>query len=216
MMKLYIVRHGETDWNKARRIQGHSDIPLNEYGLYLAGQTAEGLRDVAFDIVYTSPLMRARQTADAIIRDREVRVIEEERIAEMNFGAYEGMCISGRDRAAQGEAFDKFFLDTAHFVPAEGGESVRGLLERTGEFLREICSKPGLQEKTVLVSTHGAALTALLNNIKGNLDIGAFWEKGVPANCAVTVVAVSGGVPRIEKENLVFYREPVRAWKAGE
>ena len=60
-MKLYIVRHGETDWNKSRRVQGFSDIPLNDYGIYLAGETAKGLRDVAFDLAYTSPLIRAKR-----------------------------------------------------------------------------------------------------------------------------------------------------------
>lgn len=62
-MLLYIVRHGETDWNKAGKVQGRTDIPLNERGRYLAEATAEGMKDVRIDFCYTSPLIRAKETA---------------------------------------------------------------------------------------------------------------------------------------------------------
>ena len=70
-MKLYMVRHGETDWNKARRIQGQVDIPLNEFGRRLAKKTALGLADVPFDLCYTSPMSRAKETAKLILQGRE-------------------------------------------------------------------------------------------------------------------------------------------------
>ena len=75
-MKLYIVRHGETDWNKARKIQGRSDIPLNEFGRHLARETAKGLADVHFDLCFTSPLSRAKETAQIILDGRDVPIIE--------------------------------------------------------------------------------------------------------------------------------------------
>lgn len=62
-MKLYLVRHGETDWNKVKRIQGQVDIPLNQFGKRLAEETAEGLRDIPFDLCISSPLSRAHETA---------------------------------------------------------------------------------------------------------------------------------------------------------
>ena len=61
-MKIYFVRHGETIWNKEKKIQGQSDIPLNEYGRELAYVTANALQDIPFDIVYSSPLIRAKET----------------------------------------------------------------------------------------------------------------------------------------------------------
>lgn len=66
-MKLYLIRHGETDWNKEFKIQGSSDIELNEYGRELAFITREGLRHIPFDIAYTSPLKRAKETAEIIL-----------------------------------------------------------------------------------------------------------------------------------------------------
>lgn len=62
-MDIYLIRHGETDYNKARRIQGRCDIELNDYGRELAYLTAEGLKEVPFDVIFTSPLKRAKETA---------------------------------------------------------------------------------------------------------------------------------------------------------
>ncbi|MCI9439745.1 MAG: histidine phosphatase family protein [Ruminococcus sp.] len=211
-MKLYVVRHGETDWNKARRVQGHSDIPLNEYGIHLARQTAAGMKDIPFDMAYTSPLIRAKKTAEIILEGRNIPIFESEGIKEMGFGVYEGMCCSGEHKAADSEAFNRFFKDTGNYVPAEGGESIQALMERTGSFLKEVCEDEKLQGKHILISTHGAAMTALLNHIRGNLEIVDFWKWQVPANCAVTVVEVKDGVPAIVEENKIYYKEPVRRW----
>lgn len=215
-MKLYFVRHGETDWNLARRVQGHSDIPLNEYGRYLARETAKGLKSVPFDLAYTSPLIRARETAELILEGREIPIIDNEQIKELGFGVYEGMCISGEHKAPQTAEFNKFFTDTAHYVPAADAESVQQLLKRTGDFLQGLYCNPKLQDKTILISSHGAALTALLNNIKGRLNVAEFWKDKVPANCAVTIVEVENKTPKIIEENVVYYKEPVRAWNVGE
>ena len=215
-MKIYLVRHGETDWNKARRVQGHSDIPLNEYGRYLAEETAKGLKDVPFDVAYTSPLLRARETAELILAGRDIPIIDEEGIKELGFGEYEGMCISGIHKAPETEEFNRFFTDTAEYVPAEGAETVQELLERTGAFMERLYREPELQDKTILLSSHGAAMTALLNNIKGRTEVSEFWREGVPPNCAVTVIEIIDGVPRIVEENIVYYKEPVRQWSVGE
>lgn len=90
-MKLYIIRHGETDWNVKRRFQGRADIPLNEEGRRLARITSEALKETAFTKIYTSPLKRAYETAMIIKGDRDIPVIEEPRIIEIGFGEYEGL-----------------------------------------------------------------------------------------------------------------------------
>ena len=94
-MLLYIVRHGETDWNKAGKVQGRTDIPLNERGRYLAEATAEGMKDVRIDFCYTSPLIRAKETAQIILGEREIPLVEEKRIEEICFGKCEGMKFRG-------------------------------------------------------------------------------------------------------------------------
>ena len=75
-MKLYLVRHGETDWNKVKRIQGQVDIPLNQFGKRLAEETAEGLRDIPFDLCISSPLSRAHETARIILYGKDIPMPE--------------------------------------------------------------------------------------------------------------------------------------------
>ena len=70
-MRLYALRHGETSWNVQRRFQGQSDIPLNDKGILLAELTGEGLADIPFDLAFTSPLCRARQTAELVRPGRD-------------------------------------------------------------------------------------------------------------------------------------------------
>ena len=84
-MDIYLIRHGETDWNHMKKLQGTTDIPLNAYGIELAEKTAEGLKDVPFDRIYTSPLIRARKTAEIIRRDRPIEIIETDGLKEISF-----------------------------------------------------------------------------------------------------------------------------------
>ena len=79
-MKMYIIRHGQTPWNARKCLQGRSDVDLNENGIYLAELTGKALRDVTFDMAFTSPLIRAKHTAQCILAGREVPIIEDERL----------------------------------------------------------------------------------------------------------------------------------------
>lgn len=213
-MMLYIVRHGETDWNKARRVQGHTDIPLNDYGRHLAEETAEGMKDTRIDLAYTSPLSRAKETAQIILTGRDVPLIDEERIKELSFGSYEGLCTSGEHKDPKSGEFNRFFTDTENYIPPEDAETIPQLYERTGDFLREMCQREEeFRGKNILVSTHGAAMTAILNRVKGNLSVAEFWRDEVPPNCAVTMVEVENGQMKIIREGVVFYKEKIKKWK---
>lgn len=204
-MKLYLVRHGETDWNKAKKVQGHSDIPLNDYGRELARKTAQGLKDVPFAVAYTSPLVRARETAQLILAGRNVPLIEDRRIMELGFGIGEGMQFRGENKDPRSEDFDKFFNDTAHYVPLKDGETILELEERVGDFLKDLYADERWKDKDILIATHGAALAAMLNCFEGQKDISKFWEGGVSRNCAVTIVEVENGSPKILEQGIIYY-----------
>lgn len=212
-MMLYIVRHGETDWNRQKKVQGHTDIPLNEYGRHLAEETAEGMKDIPIDIGYTSPLKRARETAEIILKGRNIPLLDEPRIEEIGFGIYEGIHTGTQEKEPGSDEFNLFFTDTASYIPPEGAESVEELYERTGQFLEELCGRRELEDKNILISTHGAAMTALLNRIKGNVTVAGFWKDEVPPNCSVTMVEVRDGQAAIVKEGVIYYREKVKKWK---
>ena len=87
---LYIMRHGKTDWNVLHKLQGHTDIPLNEEGRRMAEAAREQYKDINFDVCYCSPLIRARETAQIFLEGREVPIICDDRLMEMSFGVYEG------------------------------------------------------------------------------------------------------------------------------
>jgi len=149
MTELYLVRHGETDWNAARRIQGRTDIPLNEAGRAQAREAAEMLARQEWDAVYASPLDRAQETA-RIIAARlglgDVTIVDE--LIERDYGQAEGM------------DFDELEARYPEGVHAPGQETRAEVAERVVPALLRIAERhPG--ERLVLVS-HGGAIRAAL------------------------------------------------------
>lgn len=203
-MKLYIIRHGETDWNVKKRFQGRSDIPLNEEGRRLAAITSEALKDVPFTKIYTSPLKRAYETAMIIKGDRDIPVIEEPEIIEIGFGEYEGLCCGKDGYNIPDPDFMNFFDKPEAYHPPKGAEPIQELKKRTAHFLEKIVHNKSMEHDTILVSTHGAALRGLLSHIN-RLGIGDFWKGGVHKNCAVTIVEVKEGKPFILEEAKTYY-----------
>lgn len=203
-MRLYIIRHGETEWNVLRRFQGRSDIPLNDEGRRLARITAEALSEVPFARIYTSPLKRAYETAMIIKGDRDIPVIEEPRIIEIGFGEYEGLCCGKEHYNIPDPDFMNFFHKPEAYKPPRGAEGIDELKARTADFLQEIVYNKDMEHDTVLVSTHGAALRGLLSNIS-QVGIEHFWGSGVHKNCAVTIVEVKNGQMVITEEGKTYY-----------
>lgn len=210
-MRLYFIRHGETDWNKVKRLQGKSDIPLNSFGEHLAEETGAALRNVPFDLAYTSPLKRARKTAELVIGKRNIPILDEPRIEEMSFGIYEGLiCKEGASEIQDPDFFNFFHAPEKYHAPKDG-ESFEEVLKRTGEFLEELRKDTTHAKQTILIATHGAALGAMMCYIKGN-SIKDFWGSGVQKNCAVTIVDATENGYQILEEGKTYYKEDVKPW----
>lgn len=205
-MKLYIIRHGQTPWNVQKRLQGRSDVDLNEHGIRLAKITGEALRQVPFAAAFTSPLSRARHTAECVLEGRNVPIIEDERLIEISFGEYEGKCFKGDGAEIPNPDFQNFFDAPQDYIPAPGGESLDEVEKRTADFMKDICSRFELSDKTVLISTHGCALRGLLNSLK-ETPREDYWNGGVSKNCAVSIVECKEGIPVLLEENKVYYEE---------
>ena len=201
-MLIYIVRHGLTEWNKLKKLQGAADVPLAKEGILLAEKTGEALKDVKFDICFTSPLSRARQTAECVLGDRNVPIIPDKRIQEINFGDLQGGCV----RDAEGNYIDPqvetFFRDPVNFKRPENGEDIFDVIARTKDFWEEKTSDPSLADKTVLVASHGCAVRALLQNIYHDPE--NFWHGCVPPNCCVNLVEVKNGKTVLLEEDKVY------------
>ena len=201
-MLLYVLRHGVTRWNKLKKVQGTMDIPLAPEGIELAEKTGKALRDVPFDICFTSPLTRARQTAQCVLGDREIPVIEDKRIQEIDFGVLEGTQFKDAQGKIVSREMEIFFEDPLNFKRPENGENISDILKRTREFWIEKTTDPALADKTVLVSSHGCAVRALLQNIYQ--DPAHFWHGCVPPNCSINLVEVKDGKVRLLEEDKVY------------
>jgi probable phosphoglycerate mutase len=176
---LYIMRHGQTDWNVKYKIQGRTDIPLNEEGRAMAVAAREEYADINFDICYSSPLIRARETAELVLSGRDVPIITDDRLMEMSFGIYEGYekCFQTPDCPVN----IIFKAPEQYTTKFEGAESFEELFARTGDFIKEIVN-PGLAEgKDILIVGHGAMNLSIVCQIKG-IPIENFWSTEIK-NC---------------------------------
>lgn len=149
-MEVYAVRHGQTDWNAVQRVQGRTDIPLNETGREQARSVAASLPD-DIGIILSSPLKRALETAEIINERYGAEIAVDDRLMERDFGAYEGVLVSDIDINNL-----RRWTDNA---PTEGGESIRDVAKRVFEYLDEIGEK--YRDENVLIVTHGHVLRAV-------------------------------------------------------
>ncbi len=201
-MKLYIIRHGETSWNKEKKLQGQRDIMLNENGLRLAELTGEGMKDIEFDLVISSPLIRAKQTAELVMAGRQLPMITDKRIIEMSFGKWEGECVNNSE-ILPSDYKDKFYNDPLHCPKAPGGESFQDVLKRTADFYQSLVHNKAYENAAILISTHGAASRCLLANFYEDKE--DIWRGGVPKNCSVCIVDVKDGVGTVLEKDKVYY-----------
>lgn len=200
-MIIYMMRHGETDWNVQHLFQGRTDIPLNENGRKVAELTRDGMKDIHFDVAFCSPLCRAKETAQIILEGRDIPLIEDERIIEMGFGEYEATKMHQENKNLQ-----LFFMHPEEYHEEKGVETFEAVLERASDFLNDLMSNQKYQNSTILVATHGAMIRGLMCAFKEN-PIKDFWQGGVHKNCGMTIVEVKDGEKKILQEAIVLYDE---------
>lgn len=215
-MRLYLMRHGETDWNLQRRLQGQADTDLNENGIRLAEVSAKNMRDIPIDLAFTSPLRRARHTAEIVLEGRNVSLTEDDRLKEISFGSWEGLCCKKDNFEVPTGHFDDFYLHPFAFRGADDGETIPQVCERTADFLKELMAKPEYQDKTILIASHGCAVRAMLHSVYE--DKTDFWHGKVPPNCAVNIVDVKDGKAVLIEEDKIYYSDAdyVDLYKMGE
>ena len=176
---LYLMRHGRTDWNVRHKLQGRTDIPLNEEGRQMARDAHDEYLDTHFDICYCSPLIRAVETAEILLEGRNVPIVKDNRLLEMCFGDYEGIEHSFKITDCP---INVIFQDPASYKESVGGaETIEELNARTKSFLDELVYPKIAEGKDVLIVGHGAMNCSLISNVK-NLPREDFWSWGL-AQC---------------------------------
>ncbi|MGB4610852.1 MAG: histidine phosphatase family protein [Saccharofermentanales bacterium] len=200
-MRLFMVRHGETQWNKLHKIQGQVNIPLNETGEAEAEKLAAILQNKKFDAIYSSPLNRSKDTAE-IVFGHEADIILEPLIIEMAFGIYEGFSYADLNIDEDHDLYS-YFYDRANYVPVKGGESIQQVADRAKTFLGNMLTQH--RDETVIAFSHGAlihyAITVARNLIPPRQEL----IRSV-SNCSVTVFNDDSGQLAVEQEAIDVIR----------
>ena len=180
---IYIVRHGQTEKNRVRVLQGRSDIPLNKEGKNQAGCVRDWFQSqgITFDMVYSSPLQRAVETAHIITDKCPVRI--DQRLIEMDYGPYEGM-----DLTKPLPEVSLFFSDFVRNPAPTGMEPLEEVVRRAGSFMEDI--KESSRGNSILISTHAIAMKGILEYLTPD-SLGSWWSKYI-GNCSVYSTEVVG------------------------
>lgn len=182
-MKIFVMRHGETESNRKRLYQGSSDIPLNENGIRQAEfvQAKIGVLAQLSDRIYTSPLQRAVKTCEIVTQAPPDRLIRDDRLREMSFGALE-MTPFDVHVHTEGSVFQPLA-----YRPPEGGERFEDVVARAGAFLEDVKEEPAQQ---IFVTCHGALMRCMLVYI-GEIVLSQVWDQKVE-NCMIFELAYDG------------------------
>jgi alpha-ribazole phosphatase len=184
--KIYLIRHGETDWNRNGRFQGQSDIALNDAGRSQAAQLSLRLAEaLPFDRLVASDLRRARETAEILHRGYDVPIVTDEGLREMNFGRWEGL-----DFKAIQEQWPLELQDwvASGRLAVPDGENEEQLYQRVWKCFQYWADKPDYRKMAMVF--HGGACGALLCGILGRPP--QEMRHHMPANTGIHLISVEG------------------------
>lgn len=163
-MKFFVVRHGETDWNKLGRFQGHTDISLNDRGLSQARETAVASEDWDYTAIYSSPLVRTVQVAEEIAKVTPMLVSQEPGLKELSLGDLEG--VTGEEMRNDWPALFAAWRTEPEKMSMPNGESLGELRDRTWQVILDIEQKHSSDDSIVVIS-HNFAIRSIVNELLG-------------------------------------------------
>ena len=170
MVKIILIRHGETDWNKEQIFRGRIDVALNEVGLAQARAVQKFLKDVQISAIYSSPLSRALETARVVGEGRNCEVKIEEGFIDINFGRWQG--ISHQKVKEEYKELYEMWLNKPQMVTFPEGESLEEVQRRSMKALEKVIKKH--PEETLAIISHRVLNKVLLCSILG-LELSHFW-----------------------------------------
>jgi broad specificity phosphatase PhoE len=163
-VKFFVVRHGETDWNKLGRFQGHTDISLNDRGLSQARETAVASEDWDYTAIYSSPLVRTVQVAEEIAKVTPMLVSQEPGLKELSLGDLEG--VTGEEMRNDWPDLFAAWRTEPEKMSMPNGESLGELRDRTWQVILDIEQKHSSDDSIVVIS-HNFAIRSIVNELLG-------------------------------------------------
>ena len=184
--RLILARHGQTEWNKEWKFQGHTNTNLTETGKLQAALLAKRLENWNFDVVYSSPLERALFTAKEITKSRNFEPIILPELQEINFGSWEGQSIHSLENN-NNEIFSRWRADP-FFNPPEGAETWQQISDRLSKAINFVLSS---NHKNIILVSHGGIIRALHAVLLG-FNPHKTWNIDV-SNCSITGIEIRNG-----------------------
>ena len=187
MKTLYIVRHGETEWNKIGRYQGITNVPLNENGIAQAKACGNALKDVHFDRILSSDLSRALVTAETIRGNRQLEIKTDERLREINFGDWEKLLFTEIEERWPG-LIDQMYR-RPDIVKVPNGESFQEVQDRAWSAVSDFLNENN-EDETILITCHGGTIRTILWKLL-DISISHCWNFS-QGNTAINRVFYNG------------------------
>lgn len=188
---LYLVRHGQTEFNVSGKLQGTADSPLTERGVREAEKLKESLQDISFACFYSSVLGRAYHTATILRENRDVPLIQSPELNEIAFGVWEGV---GKEELEEScsDNYSRLWNDPVLYQPPRGAESFEDFFSRVRSFSFDLFEQAA--EKNILAVTHGIWLKAFYCVFQEK-ELYQLWDPPYIPNTALSVLDTSGKYP---------------------
>ena len=178
-MKFYVVRHGQTNWNLAGKIQGKTDIELNQNGIEQANKLKEEIKKYKIDLIVSSPLKRAKRTAEIINESSQCKIVFDKALEERGFGIFEGKIRKEiQDEVLNSHVLDNYYLNTKYGEV----EPIKETCERVWGLLNKL--KENYQDKNILLVTHGGTIRVINGYFEGINCDGIIENPGLN-NCEI-------------------------------
>ncbi|WP_223701826.1 histidine phosphatase family protein [Sutcliffiella deserti] len=202
MLSLYITRHGETVWNREKKLQGWKDSELTEQGKINAQLLGVRLRNTEFQRVYSSPSERTMTTAKLITGERDYPILQDENLKEINMGDWEGQTHAVLQQQFPGAYYA--FWNMPHLYSPRSGESFDQVGERAIAFLKRV--KAESKSGNVLIVTHTIFIKALLLHVKKR-SLEEFWAPPFIHDTCLTIIEIDEGEYYIKLEGDISHRD---------
>lgn len=194
-MRIHLIRHGQTHWNKERRVQGQTESTLSEEGREQAAALRPVLNRFTIDKVYCSTSIRTRETAAILFADRDIATEYRDSLREILLGPWEGF-LQTEVKEKYPESFNEFWHFPHRFTLA-GAETFEQVQQRGMQELQRVVDESAGQD--VAIISHGVLIKSILCQLEGR-PLDRLWEPPVMHNCSHSIIAVDkdrSAVPQI-------------------
>lgn len=200
MLKILLVRHGETDWNREHRIMGAEAIPINVNGRRQAKELRQAIQGLDIDAVYTSPILRAKETAQILFQGRSLVLQDDDRLVEVNYGDWTGRTF---EEIRRDPGYIPYYLRMETPI-APNGDTLQQVQERAMDFFQDV--QVNCADQTVVVVSHADWIKCMLMQIL-EIPFQSMWRFNIN-NLSVSVIEASSQGSRVicinQRASLVF------------